>query len=73
MEIKEIEVINEFRDYLDDYGIKETQITFEDVNDFLAGIYFDIFDNVESIEDLQLIETEIENIIYKNFNVYIND
>lgn len=73
MGISEKDVINDFKEYLNDYGIKETQITYEDVNDYLMGIYFDIFDNVESIEDAELIQDEIEKIIYENFNVYIND
>ena len=69
MEVDEKVVINDFKNYLEEYDIKEAEISFQNVNDYLSSMYFDIFDNIESIEDMQLIEEEIENIIYNNFKV----
>lgn len=69
MEVDEKVVINDFKNYLEEYDIKEAEISFQNVNDYLSSMYFDIFDNIESIEDMQLIEEEIENIIYNNFQV----
>ena len=69
MEVDEKVVINDFKNYLEEYDIKEAEISFQDVNDYLSSMYFDIFDNIESIEDMQLIEERIENIIYHNFQV----
>ena len=69
MEVDEKVVINDFKNYLEEYDIKDAEISFQDVNDYLSSMYFDIFDNVESIEDMQLIEERIENIIYNNFQV----
>jgi hypothetical protein len=66
------EIIINFKEYLEETGTKENEITFEDVNDYITGLHFDIVDEYGSI-DAVLVEEDIEKVIYENFNIIIND
>lgn len=67
--IEENVIINDFKKYLEAEDIQEYNINFEDVNDYLMLMYFDFFDNTDTVEEREAIEEYIENIIYKNFNI----
>lgn len=67
------EVIDDFADFLEAHDIDKNNISFHDVNDYLMYMYFDIFDNIEEEEDREAVEEEIENIIYNNFNINVEE
>lgn len=71
--MEEKEIIKNFNIYLEEYGIKQNEITFEDVNDYMQSIHFDIVNEAENFGDIEIIENEIEKIIYENFKIIIND
>lgn len=73
MFVKKEDVIEDFTEYLKVEDININNISFEDVNDYLSLMYFDIFDNVDTIEDREAAEEEIEQIIYENFNVNMEE
>ena len=67
--IEENVVINDFKEYLEAEDIQEDNINFEDVNNYLMFMWYDFFDNIDTIEEREATEEEIERIIYENFNV----
>lgn len=67
--ISEVEIIENFKEYLKGEDIDENNISFEDVNDYLMLMYFDFFDNVDTVEEREAVEEHIENTIYSNFNI----
>lgn len=67
--IEENVVINDFKEYLEAEDIREDNINFEDVNNYLMLMYFNFFDNVDTVEEREAVEEHIENIIYSNFNI----
>ena len=67
--ISEVEIIENFKEYLKGEDIDENNIFFEDVNDYLMLMYFDFFDNIDTVEEREAVEEHIENIIYSNFNI----
>ena len=67
--IEENVVINYFKEYLEAEDIQEDNINFEDVNNYLMFMWYDFFDNIDTIEEREATEEEIERIIYENFNV----
>lgn len=71
--ISEAEIIENFREYLKCEDIDENNISFEDVNDYLMLMYFDFFDNIDTVEEREAVEEHIENIIYSNFNINMEE
>lgn len=73
MLIEENVVINDFKEYLEAEDIQEDNINFKDVNDYLMLMYFDFFDNIDTVEEREAVEEHIENIIYSNFNINMEE
>lgn len=76
--IEENEVINDFQNFLEEYEIDKNNINYENVNNYLQSCYFDVFDTIDSFEiDACIIKDEmleeIENIIYNNFKINMED
>ena len=67
--IEENVVINDFKEYLEAEDIQENNINFEDVNNYLMFMWYDFFDNIDTVEEREVVEEEIERIIYENFNI----
>lgn len=67
--VEENVVINDFKEYLEAEDIQEDNINFEDVNDYLMFMWYDFFDNIDTVEEREAVEEEIERIIYENFNI----
>jgi len=65
------EVIKNFNEYLIENEIQE--ITVNDVNNYISSLYYDILDDAESFDDIELIENDIEQVIYNNFDVKIKE
>lgn len=71
--IEENVIVNDFSEYLRAEDINADEICFQDVNDYLMLMYFDFFDNIDTVEEREAAEEEIENIIYKNFNINMEE
>lgn len=71
--IEENVVINNFKDYLQAEDIDINNINFQDVNDYLMFMWYDFFDNIDTVEEREAAEEEIERIIYENFNVNVEE
>lgn len=71
--IEENVVINDFKEYLEAENIQEDNINFEDVNNYLMFMWYDFFDNIDTVEEREAAEEEIERIIYENFNVNMEE
>ena len=67
--IEENVVINDFKEHLEAEDIQEDNINFEDVNNYLMFMWYDFFDNIDTVEEREAVEEEIERIIYENFNI----
>ena len=66
--IKENEIIEDFRNYLKCEDLDEDYIYFQDVNEYLMYMYYEIFDNIDA-EERENVEEYIEQVIYKNFEI----
>ena len=71
--IEENVVINDFKDYLQAEDIDINNINFQDVNDYLMFMWYDFFDNIDTVEEREAAEEEIERVIYENFNVNVEE
>ena len=67
--MNEKDLINNFKEFLEEYGIKENEITYEDLETYITSLHYDLIDEYENIEDIALIEEDIERIIYENFKI----
>ena len=61
------EVIKNFNEYLIENEIQE--ITVNDINNYILSLHYDILDDAENFNDIELIENDIEQVIYNNFDV----
>lgn len=67
-------IIKDFLDFCEDIN----KITFEDVNDFIAGLSYEIQDNLETTykeqySDTINIENEIESILYDTLDIITDE
>lgn len=77
--ITEKEIVKDFNDYLETEEIEKNTIHFSNVNDYIMGCYYETFDNINNIDNIDScilrdeLLTGIEYIIYKNFNINIKE
>ena len=67
--IEEQKVVNAFNKYLKERKIKIDEIIAQDVDDFNISYYWEIFDESDSIEEIEETQDKIAEIIYKNFKI----
>lgn len=73
--ITENDIITDFNDYLEAEMIERDVINYSNVNDYIMGCYYNIFDSLNSIDNIDfcILQDEllaaIEYIIYDNFNI----
>lgn len=71
--MNEKDLINNFKEFLEEYEIKENEITYEDLETYITSLHYDLIDEYENIEDVALIEEDIEDLLHENFKIIIND
>lgn len=77
--ITEKEIINDFNNYLEAEAIEKNIIHFTNVNDYIMGCYYEAFDNINNVDNIDscILKDEIlvgiEFVIYENFNINIKE
>jgi hypothetical protein len=64
-------IINDFKLFINENEIQE--ITVNDVNNYIMSLHYDIINEADSFNDIELIENDIEQVIYNNFDIKINN
>jgi hypothetical protein len=66
-------IMQDFKLYLNENEIEINNITQDDISNYISSLHYDILDDVENFEDVELIENDIEQVIYNNFDIKINN
>ena len=60
-------MLNSFKEFLEDNNI--TTITKSAIEDFITSMYYDLFDNLDSIEEIAATENDIRKKLYSIYNI----
>ena len=60
-------MLNSFKDFLQDNNIEK--INKNTIEDFITSMYYDLFDNLDSIEEISSVENDIRKKLYSIYNI----
>ena len=60
-------MLNSFKEFLEDNNI--TTITNSAIEDFITSMYYELFDNSDSVEEIVATENNIRKKLYSIYNI----
>lgn len=60
-------MLNSFKEFLEDNNI--TTITNSAIEDFITFMYYELFDNSDSVEEIIATESDIRKKLYSIYNI----
>lgn len=60
-------MLNAFKDFLQDNNIKK--ISRNTIEDFITSMYYELFDNLDNVEEIAATENDIRKKLYSIYNI----
>ena len=60
-------MLNAFKDFLQDNNIKK--ISRNTIEDFITSMYYELFDNLDNVEEIAATENNIRKKLYSIYNI----